>query len=525
MLDKAYKILWVDDEIDHLTSHIFFLQKKGLQVETATSGREAINLISEKKYDAILLDEFMMDIDGMEVLERIRRTSPALPVIMVTKSEEEHIMDEGFALNLDDYLIKPVNPKQVIACLKRHLEGSRLKHSRISRSFGRYYNSINLRINDITDWRDWIDIFIDISRWDIDLSDPSLSGVSDLKSLQKNICEEADAIFSEYYSRNYTHWLKSKIGERPILSPDIIPTFTLPLLEKYKSVFFIVIDCLRLDQWLLIETELERMFRLKRDYYFSIIPTSTVYSRNAIFSGLLPVDLQRAEPNYWLESSTEEESLNKYEGELLKKMLEQHNAYINNPRYIKISNKVDDDNLRRRMPSIKSDGLTALVFNFVDTLTHERDKQKIIEEIARDTAALREVVKSWFLRSSLMELLNHLSEEKDTCIVITSDHGSISTERSITAYCDKDSVKSLRFWFGRNLRFDGNKGLLIRKPEEWGLPNDFVGKNYIIAKENYNFIFSFDYHHQKRRYEGAFQHGGISMPEIILPCTILEPKV
>jgi len=524
MVERTYSILWVDDEIDHLTSHIIFLQNKGFNVKTANSGREALKLITDGKYDAILLDEFMMDIDGMEVLERIRRLSPTLPVIMITKSEEEHIMEEGFALNLDDYLIKPVNPKQVVACLKRHLEGERLKHDRISRSFGRYYNGINLRVNDATSWRDWVDIYLDICKWDISLSEPSLINVSDLRSLQKNITEEADSIFCDYYSKNYQQWLKNQ-KDRPIISPDVISSLVLPLLNNYKSVFFVIIDCMRLDQWLIIERELEKLFRMRREYYYSIIPSSTTYSRNAIFSGLMPIDISKKLPKYWIESSSDEESLNKYEGELLREQMVRLKSDIENPLYIKVSNKVDDDNFRRRIPSLGSDGLSALVFNFVDTLTHERGKQEIIEEMARDTAGFREIVKSWFMRSSLMELMMTISKMENTCIVITSDHGSIVTEKSITAYCDKDSVKSLRFWYGRNLRFDGDKGFLIRKPEDYGLPSDFLGKNYIIAKENYNFIFSFDYHQQKRKYEGAFQHGGISMPEIILPLTILESNI
>ncbi|MGQ9705920.1 MAG: T9SS response regulator signal transducer PorX [bacterium] len=523
MVERTYNILWVDDEIDHLTSHIIFLQKKGFNVNTANSGREALRLISEGRFDAILLDEFMMDIDGMEVLEKIRKTSPTLPVIMITKSEEEHIMEEGFSLDLDDYLIKPVNPKQVIACLKRHLEGERLKHSRISRSFGRYYNSINLRINEAISWRDWVDIYLDICKWDIALSEPSLTDVSDSRSLHKNITEDADSIFSEYYSKNYLNWLKN-LKDGPPISPYIISRFILPLLNNYNTVFFVVIDCMRLDQWLLIESELEKLFKMRREYYYSIIPSSTTYTRNAIFSGMMPVDIARKLPRYWLETSGDEESLNKYEGELLREQMIRLGSDITNPLYIKVSNKVDDDNFRRRIPSLGSDGLSALVFNFVDTLTHERGKQEIIEGMARDTAGFRELVKSWFLRSSLMELLMFISKMNDVCVVITSDHGSIITQKSITAYCDKDSVKSLRFWYGRNLRFDGDKGILIRKPEEYGLPAEMLGKNYIIAKENYNFIFSFDYHQQKRKYEGVFQHGGISMPEIILPLTILEPN-
>lgn len=517
------KVLWVDDEIELLSSHILFLQKHGYHVTAVTNGPEALSRMEEESFDAILLDEIMVGMNGLDTLKEIRSITTTTPVIMITKSDEEELMDEGFGLALDDYLIKPVNPKQVVAALKRHLEGEKLRRNHLSLSYGRFYNSIIYRLQGNLDWREWAELYNEICSWDINLSASGTREVSDLVSLQNELRMECNRVFGEYVTSNYRDWIASRQG-RPLLSMDLLENQILPLFERFSSVFLIVVDCMRLDQWLVIEPLVERWFKITHHHFYSILPTSTTYSRNSIFVGITPLQIAEKYPQHWNERSAELDSLNRFEGELLASFFKKLSKNTLSTRYIKVSNVVDDHNFRQRISSLTGPGLTALVFNFIDNLTHERSRHEILEEIAPSAGAFRELTSNWFKRSSIMDLLHSLKNQKDCVVVITSDHGSILTERAIPVFGDKTTTKSLRFWYGRNLRSEADRALTINRPQEYGLPSEFLGKGYIIAKEDFNLIYSFNFNEQKRRFKGGFQHGGISLQEMILPCVICEPK-
>lgn len=516
------KILWVDDEIELLSSHILFLEKHGYDVTAVTNGHEALTRLRQGAFDAILLDEIMVGMNGMDTLREIRALTTITPVIMITKSEEEELMNEGFGLALNDYLIKPVNPKQIVAALKLHLESEKLRLGQLSLSFGRHYNNIINRLQGFMDWQEWADLYSEICSWELNLHSTDEREVSDLLSLQQELWTECNRVFSDYVVSSYRGWLGSA-PSRPILSTELLKTQILPLFEKYRSVYLILVDCMRLDQWLAIEPLIEKDYRLTRNFYYSLLPTATTYSRNALFSGLTPRQISERYPQFWNEHSAELDSLNRHEGELLSAYFQKSSPAVSS-RYIKVSNVVDDQNFRKRIPSLSGPGITALVFNFIDNLTHERSRLEILEEIAPSEVAFRELTHNWFERSSIMDLLRFLADKKDSVVVVTSDHGSMLTNRAIPVYGDKTTNKSLRFWYGRNLRAEGNRCLVITRPEEFGLPNEYVGKTYLIAREDFNFICANHFNENKRRFKGGFQHGGISLQEMVLPCTICEPK-
>jgi CheY-like chemotaxis protein len=517
-------ILWVDDEVETLSSHILFLKKKGYDVTTATSGEEALQILSKDTFEAILLDEMMVGLSGLDTLKQIRQLTKTTPVIMITKTDEEDIMDEGIAMDLDDYLIKPVNPKQIIAALKRLLDSSKLKRDHLSRSFGKYYNSIIRQMHEELFWQDWVELYYQICDWDIQLQNISHTDTADMISLQVELHSDCNKRFSDYYEKNYREWINSN-SNAPIFSHTILENSLLPLLEDYNKVFFILIDGMRLDHWLFFEDLFEKSYRIEKDFFFSIIPTTTVYSRNAIFSGLTPLQQFIEYSDRWSERTIDSESLNRYEPNYINELLRRNNMDSIKTRYYKIFNVDEEKKFMNNLPSIGGEGLTMIVYNFLDTLTHEWRRQQIIEEMFPGMSEFRKIIKSWVEGSSLMRLINQISNNKDTAVVITSDHGSIMTQRGTMTYGDKEALKSLRFWVGRNLRVeDEDATLMIKKPEDYQLPEDYLGKNYVVAKEDYNLVFAFDFHKQLRKFKGSFQHGGISLEEVIVPFCILLPK-
>lgn len=514
------KILWVDDEVEQLSSHILYLKKKDYDIITASSGESALDILEKEDFDAILLDEMMVGLSGLDTLKGIRKITRTTPVVMVTKVDEEDIMDEGIALDIDDYIIKPVNPKQIIYALKRLLDSSRLKRDHLSRSFGKYYNSVIRRLHEELYWQDWIDIYFELSDWDIQLQKVSDTDTADIISLQVELMQDCNKAFAEFYINNYKEWINGDI-DSPVLSHQVVPDYVFPLIEKYDSIYFIIIDGMRLDHWLFIEELFEKSFRVKRNYFYSIIPTTTVYARNAMFSGLTPLKQYEMIPERWSEKTHQKESLNRFEHKFLKRLLKDFQIKT---RYHKIFNVNEERKFLNNLPNIGGEGFTSIIYNFLDTLTHEWNRQQIIEEMFPGVSEFRRIIKSWVEGSSLIKLMNKIAGEKNSVAVITTDHGSIMTNRGAMTYGDKNAIKSLRFWVGRNLRVDNDEAFIIKKPEEYQLPEEYVGKNYLIAKEDFNLLFSFDYNRQKKKFDGSFQHGGISLQEIIVPYSILIPK-
>ena len=525
MRGESRRILWIDDEIDFLKPHIFFLEGKGYDITPVSNGDDALSLVKEQHYDAVLLDQIMPGRDGMSTLELIRTIEPTLPVIMVTKSEEEELMDEAFGNRIDDFLVKPLSPSRILPILKRVLDQDRIIGTKVPRDYTADFNRIRAMKDKGSDWREWVSIYLRLSEWDIEFDGLEKTGLEETHAEQKKEC---NALFSDYVERHYVDWLNGK--DSPTLSVDVISKYVFPLLKRKEQVYFIVVDCLRLDQWLTIEPLLRSYFHITRDYYYSILPSATLYSRNALFSGLFPREIAQKYPKYWEEIPGDETSTNQYEKKLLEIRLEQmglgkHGSLPLRPplRYFKIFDTRGGEEYIRHASSTNRVSLAALVVNFIDILTHKRSQIDILQEISPDESAFRSLTKSWFTHSALFEILKIISR-KDVVIVLTSDHGSILSNRASRAYGNRDTSTSLRFKVGNNLGCDTGEAVHITDPKDYKLPGGSIGKNYILAKEDYYFVYPNQFHEYKRQFRGGFQHGGISMEEMILPCVFMRPK-
>ncbi len=520
MTEENKKILWVDDEIDLLRPHVLFLESKGYDVKTVTNAEDAIELVKNNFYDLVLLDEMLHGIDGLSALNELKEINPGLPVIMVTKSEEESLMEDAIGAKIDDYLTKPVNPSQILLVCKKILESKKIAGQKISRDYITEFNKIATRLMEPMQWEDWVDIHIKLSEWDVQLDLHPDLGLEQTLYDQKKVC---NAEFGRFFEQHYLKWLKS--DDRPPLSVDVIPTFVLPQIENGKNTILLVIDNLRLDQWFIIEPLLRNYFRIKRDYYFSIIPTATPYSRNAIFSGLYPSELEEKNPDMW-EKSTEEDdiSLNRLEPQLLADLLLRKKLDLKpSPKYAKILDIKEAQSVSRKIHEYADTPFSAIVLNFVDILAHTRSSSNLIKEMIPNEAAYRTMTRSWFEHAPIFGALRQLADSGNT-VIITTDHGSIRSRRGTKVIGDRKTSTSLRYKFGRNLKVNYKHALYIKEPLEYKLPVRGVNTNYIIAKEDYYFVYPTNYHYYLNFYADSFQHGGISMEELILPVMTLEPK-
>lgn len=512
------RILWADDEIDLLRPHVIFLTERGYEVETVSSGDEAIRRIAETHFDAVLLDEMMPGRDGLSTLEGIKEIDPGVPVIMITKSEEEELVNTAIRKRINDYLLKPVNPMQILSALRRVLEKEKIESSQVAKDYLEEFNRIRALAHGAS-WKEWIDIHRRLSRWDIEVERFRNIG---LGQTQEDIRREMNAAFARYVESEYAGWVHGKEG--PPLSPHIVGMHVLPLLEAGQRVFFIVVDCMRLDQWMAIEKLLEPYFDMRTDYYYSILPSATPYARNGIFSGLFPRDLAEKHPDWWLEQASDEGGKNRFEKQLLEAQLARKKVVLRQQlRYVKIYNIEEGNSIRRQMASFFSIPFAALVINFVDMFAHGRSESEILRELAPDEAAFRSVMTSWFQHSALFEILRAAASQ-DARVVITSDHGSILGKKATTVYGNRDTSTNLRYKFGNNLGCDERQAVKVKNPGDFRLPGGSLSKNYIFAKENYYFVYPTRFHEYERQYRNTFQHGGISLEEMVLPCALLTPR-
>ena len=521
---KVNKILWVDDEIDLLRSHIIFLSEKGYEVDTVTNGEDAISLVKDKNYDLIFLDEMMAGMGGLETLGRIKEFRPDLPVVMVTKSEEETLMDDAIGGKITDYLTKPVNPSQILLVCKKILEGKRISSQHTAKDYLQDFNEISRAFLNTMDFEEWKDIYLKLVNWDVELdTHPEINLRQTLNDQKK----EGNKEFSKFVEKNYKGWIAS-LGDvdTPTLSPEIVSKYVLPQLEKPNAaVFFFVIDCLRLDQWLIMEKHLQENFKINKDYYYAILPTATPYARNSLFSGLFPSDIEKYYPQYWTNGDDDENSMNKYEKELLQMMLDRKRIKLRNDlKYIKIIDPEVGRNFEQNILSYQNTHLTAVVVNFLDMIAHGRSDSDLLKEIAPDEPAYRSLTNTWFTHSSLNATFKALAGVKNAKIIITTDHGSIRALRGAKVLGDREASTNLRFKFGRNLKVDEKHAIFIKNAEDYKLPKRGVTINYIISKEDYYFVYPTDYHKFLTYYKDTFQHGGISMEEMILPVITMEPK-
>jgi CheY-like chemotaxis protein len=522
-MTEGKRILWVDDEIAGLRSHILFLENRGFVVTTAPNGEDALAMISEDAYDCVLLDEQMPGMRGMTVFQHIRQTHPRLPVVMVTKSEEEGLMDMAIGSQLDDYLVKPIKPNQVLSVLKRILEGSQIRHQTIAQEFSRRYIELEEERKTRETWDDWVRFYRELLAWELRLID---AGERGLLESQQELYKLANADFTWFVKRRYRDWVAAEPGDRPVLSPDVLHRHVLPLLEADDGpVFFVIIDCLRLDQWLTVRDTLESRFEIHEEIAGSILPSATPYSRNAIFSGWFPATIADRHPELWVGDSDIEGSMNPHEKTLLELQLRRKGMGDVCPvPYQKVFTTEDGNALLRRLPQYFQSRLSAFVFNFIDVLTHGRSDSEILLEIAPDQQAFRSLTRSWFLHSALHELLRAAARQ-GVRVVLTTDHGSVHCLRPATVYARRDASQNLRYKFGTNIRAEDDETAFREvNLAALGLPDLGTNVAALMAGEDYYFVYPTKLREYQSRYYGAFLHGGISLEELILPVATLIPR-
>ena len=515
-------ILWADDEIDLLKPHILFLESKGYAVTSVSNGADAVEKVKSERYDAVLLDEQMPGMGGLEALTEINRVMPDLPVVMITKSEEERLMEEALGNKISDYLTKPVNPSQVLLTCKRILERSRFQSQTVSQNYLQSFNKITSALSDRLYPGEWVDLYRELVRFDIDLE-----GDDSVRQILEDQYKEANRIFGRYMEDNYRSWISDSANggpsdDRPMLSHEVVRESVLPHLDSSRPVVFFVIDCMRYDQWLMFEPLLYPLYESTTSFYYSILPTATPYSRNAIFSGMLPRDLARKYPKMWADGEEDEHSRNRDEEELLKNLLERQRKSVR-LRYEKLIGTNDGRDFQASVHELKQFDLSAIVVNFVDILAHSRSDSAVLKEIAPDERAYRALTRTWFEHSWLYQAFQDLAAD-DVTVIITTDHGAIRSLHPTKVIGDRQTSTALRYKYGRNLKCDERHAIFVKNPASFGLPSGGVNTNYIIAKEDYYFVYPTNYNQYVNKYRDTLQHGGSSLEEVILPIITMKPR-
>jgi CheY-like chemotaxis protein len=514
------RILWVDDEIDLLRPHLLFLQARGYHVDAISNGDDALALLRENPYDLVLLDEQMPGRRGLEVLEALRRQDPYARVVMVTKSEEDHTMTEAIGRRVDDYLVKPTSPRQVLSVVTRILEGSSIRQQQVAQDFAADFQALSRRVHEAASADDFARAYTELTDWHLRLETAGEQGLLDtVRSLMTDLRRD----FGTFVVREYPRWMQ-RAQDRPVLSVDLVELFLLPWLGD-DPVYFVVLDCMRLDQWRAMTPLLAQYFEIEERYHYSILPTATPYARNAIFGGNFPDEIARKNPGWW-DSSDDEGSLNAFEDRLLESHLRRLTKRTVPVHYEKIFSDREGDQVRARVSSaVRTPGsVVALVFNFVDLMTHGRSESPILMEVAKDEAALRDLTRSWFERSTAFEVLKGAARAGHR-VVLTTDHGSILCQRPTTVFARKDATANLRYKFGQDLRVEHAATAFVTKKEaDLRLPAGRLGMTYALAVEDHFFVYPTKLREYQARYKNSFLHGGISPEEMIVPVACLTPR-
>jgi len=517
MSDNKRRILWADDEIELLKSHIRFLEGKGYEVVAVPNGEDALSKIKKQAFDAVLLDEMMPGMGGLATFQAIKDLDPALPVVLITKSEEESLMEEAIGHRIDDYLVKPVNPTQVLSTLKRLTEGEKIQRGVFTRDYVSEFNRLQQRRMEPIDRDEWLEFYQKVTDLEMELF--SIDDVG-LRQAHLDMKHEMNRDFARFIETEYPKWVANP-DDRPVLSTDIFARHVLPHIKEGHTVYFIVIDCMRYDQWLAIQPHLNPVFRTELELYYSVIPSASSYSRNALFSGMLPVEMARQYPDWWLERS-QGGGKNRFEEEFLNAHLERRQRDVK-LKYFKVYDEEGETALRREIGTYQGIPLVTFVFSFLDQITHGRSESRVLRELAPDESAFRSILESWFSHSVLKDVLKQIAEQ-DATVVLTTDHGAIQARHSSLVHGNRDTSTNLRYKHGVNLRCEAKEAIHIKKPEVWGLPDDFLNKNYLLAREDHYFVYPTNFHEYERLYMNSFQHGGVSMEEVILPCVIMKPR-
>lgn len=515
---RKFRILWTDDEIEALKPHIIFLEDKGYEIDTCSNGNDTIDLVRKYSYDLIFLDENMPGLSGMETLRLIREVRTDIPVVMVTKSDEEEIMEEAIGSEIADYLIKPVKPKQILLALKKILDQKRLVTEKTTTDYRQEFTRIGSMISSATTHNAWTELYRKIIFWESELEKSSDPGMVEILKMQEH---EANNAFAKFVMRNYLSWLGRHTDNNPLLSPHLLSEKIFPRITGNKPLFFILIDNMRLDQWKTISTEMAGLYRIvEEDVYYSILPTATQFSRNSIFAGLMPSQIADTMRDYWVDDN-EDEGKNNFEEELFRNHLERKGLKYKWS-YNKISNSNEGRKVNDRIRHLLDNDINILVFNFVDILSHARTEIGVIRDLADDEAAYRSLTRSWFLHSSLFDMLKILSSHRVT-IVFSTDHGTIRVQNPVKIIGDKKTSPNLRYKTGRNLAYDPGTVFEIREPGKAMLPKSNISSRYIFALNKDFLIYQNNYNQYAGYYKNTFQHGGISLQEMLLPFAVLEP--
>lgn len=513
------KILWVDDEIDLLKPHILFLEKKNYHVTTCNNGQDAIDLFDNENFDIVFLDENMPGLSGLETLAEIKEKKSSIPVIMITKSEEEYIMEEAIGSKIADYLIKPVNPNQILLSLKKNLEHSRLVSEKTTLDYQKEFRNIAMNMAMVHSYDDWVELYKKLLFWELELENIEDQSMVEILESQK---VEANSQFGKFIERNYEDWIQDP-EESPILSHQVFGQYVAPeIRKKDKPILFIVVDNLRYDQWKAFENIVNNHYKLEKELsYFSILPTATQYARNAIFSGLTPLEMEKKYPQYW-KNDVDEGGKNQYEAEFLSEQLKRLGLNIKQE-YYKITNFAAGKKLADNFKSLKGNDLTTIVYNFVDMLSHAKTEMDVVKELASNDKAYRSLTLSWFKNSPLLEMIQQ-AQQLGFRLIITTDHGTINCKNPSKVIGDKNTSLNLRYKTGKSLSYEDKDVYAVKDPKKIGLPALNMSSSFIFAKNDLFLAYVNNFNHYVSYYRNTYQHGGISLEEMIIPFMVLEPR-